>query len=114
MKKKIALVLSSGGARGLAHIGAIEALESRGYEISSIAGCSMGALIGGMYAAGKLPEVKQWMFKLDRRKVLSLGDFSLSLNHLVKGNRVMDALKEVVPDVNIEDLPIPYTAVATD
>ena len=114
MKKKIALALSSGGARGLAHIGAIESLESRGYEISSIAGCSMGALIGGMYAAGKLPEVKQWMFKLDRRKVLSLVDFSLSLNHLVKGNRVMDALKEVVPDVNIEDLPIPYTAVATD
>ena len=74
----------------------------------------MGALIGGMYAAGKLPEVKQWMFELDRRKVLSLVDFSLSLNHLVKGNRVMDALKEVVPDVNIEDLPIPYTAVATD
>lgn len=114
MKKKIALVLSGGGARGLAHIGAIETLESHRYEITSIAGCSMGALIGGMYAAGKLPEVKDWVLALDRRKVLSLVDFSLSLTHLVKGDRVMEALKEIVPDVNIEDLPIPYTAVATD
>lgn len=114
MKKKTALVLSGGGARGLAHIGAIETLESHGYEITSIAGCSMGALIGGMYAAGKLPEVKDWVLALDRRKVLSLVDFSLSLTHLVKGDRVMEALKEIVPDVNIEDLPIPYTAVATD
>ena len=114
MKKKIALVLSGGGARGLAHIGAIDTLESHGYEITSIAGCSMGALIGGMYAAGKLPEVKDWVLALDRRKVLSLVDFSLSLTHLVKGDRVMEALKEIVPDVNIEDLPIPYTAVATD
>ena len=114
MKKKIALALSGGGARGLAHIGAIETLESHGYEITSIAGCSMGALIGGMYAAGKLPEVKDWVLALDRRKVLSLVDFSLSLTHLVKGDRVMEALKEIVPDVNIEDLPIPYTAVATD
>lgn len=114
MKKKIALVLSGGGARGLAHIGAIETLESHGYEITSISGCSMGALIGGMYAAGKLPEVKDWVLALDRRKVLSLVDFSLSLTHLVKGDRVMEALKEIVPDVNIEDLPIPYTAVATD
>ncbi|MFC2701198.1 patatin-like phospholipase family protein [Segatella oris] len=114
MKKKIALVLSGGGARGLAHIGAIETLESHGYEITSIAGCSMGALIGGMYAAGKLPEVKDWVLALDRRKVLFLVDFSLSLTHLVKGDRVMEALKEIVPDVNIEDLPIPYTAVATD
>ena len=108
------MVLSGGGARGLAHIGAIETLESHGYEITSIAGCSMGALIGGMYAAGKLPEVKDWVLALDRRKVLSLVDFSLSLTHLVKGDRVMEALKEIVPDVNIEDLPIPYTAVATD
>ena len=114
MKKKIALVLSGGGARGLAHIGAIETLESHGYEITSIAGCSMGALIGGMYAAGKLPDVKDWVLALDRRKVLSLVDFSLSLTHLVKGDRVMEALKEIVPDVNIENLPIPYTAVATD
>ena len=112
--KSVALVLSGGGARGLAHIGAIESLERHGYEITSVAGCSMGALIGGMFAAGKLPEVKDWMFALDRRKILSLVDFSFSLTHLVKGVKVIDALKEIVPDVNIEDLPIPYTAVATD
>lgn len=114
MKKNVALVLSSGGARGLAHIGAIEELERRGYCITSIAGCSMGALIGAMYAAGKLAEVKEWMVHLDKKKILSLVDFSFSLNHLVKGEKVMDALKEIVPDVNIEDLPIPYAAVATD
>lgn len=114
MKKNIALVLSSGGARGLAHIGAIEELERRGFNITSIAGCSMGALIGGMYAAGKLSEVKDWMIELDKKKILSLVDFSFSLSHLVKGARVMDALKEIVPDVPIENLPIPYTAVATD
>lgn len=114
MKKNVALVLSSGGARGLAHIGAIEELERRGYCITSIAGCSMGALIGAMYAAGKLAEVKEWMVQLDKKKILSLVDFSFSLNHLVKGEKVMDALKEIVPDVNIEDLPIPYAAVATD
>lgn len=114
MKKNVALVLSSGGARGLAHIGAIEELERRGYCITSIAGCSMGALIGAMYAAGKLAEVKEWMVQLDKKKILSLVDFSFSLNHLVKGEKVMDALKEIVPDVNIEDLPIPYVAVATD
>lgn len=114
MKKNVALVLSSGGARGLAHIGAIEELERRGYCITSIAGCSMGALIGAMYAAGKLAEVKEWMVQLDKKKILSLVDFSFSLNHLVKGEKVMDALKEIVPDVNIDDLPIPYAAVATD
>lgn len=112
--KNVALVLSSGGDRGLAHIGAIEELERRGYSIRSIAGCSMGALVGGMYAAGRLAEFKEWMQTVDRRKMLSLIDLSLSIDHLVKGERVIDALKEVVPDVNIEDLPIEYQAVATD
>lgn len=112
--RNVSLVLSSGGARGLAHIGAIEELESQGYRIRSIAGCSMGALVGGMYAAGCLAEFKEWMQTIDKRKMLSLIDLSLSINHLVKGERVIDALKEIVPDVNIEDLPIEYQAVATD
>ena len=114
MKKDVALVLSSGGARGLAHIGAIEELEANGYHISSIAGCSMGALIGGVYAAGKLNEFREWMKTIDRKKMLELTDFSLSLNHLVKGKRIIEAIMEFVPDVAIEDLPIPYCAVATD
>ena len=112
--KNVALALSSGGARGLAHIGAIEELEAQGYQISSIAGCSMRALIGGVYAAGKLNEFREWMKTIDRKKMLGLIDFSLSLNHIVKGTRIIEAIMEFVPDVNIEDLPIPYCAVATD
>ena len=114
MTKNVALALSSGGARGLAHIGAIEELEAQGYHISSVAGCSMGALIGGVYAAGKLNEFREWMKTIDRKKMLALIDFSLSLNHFVKGTRIIEAIMEFVPDVNIEDLPIPYCAVATD
>ncbi len=113
-KKNVALALSSGGARGLAHIGAIEELEAQGYHISSIAGCSMGALIGGVYAAGKLNEFREWMKTIDRKKMLGLIDFSLSLNHIVKGTRIIEAIMEFVPDVNIEDLPITYCVVATD
>lgn len=114
VKKDVALVLSSGGAKGLAHIGAIEELEAHGYRISSIAGCSMGALIGGVYAAGKLNEFREWMRTIDRKKMLELTDFSLSLNHLAKGTRIIEAIMEFVPDIDIEDLPIPYCAVATD
>lgn len=112
--KDIALVLSSGGARGLAHIGAIEELESHGYHISSIAGCSMGALIGGVYAAGKLKEFREWMKTIDRKKMIELTDFSFSINHLAKGTRIIEAIMEFVPDIAIEDLPVPYCAVATD
>ena len=114
MAKDVALVLSSGGARGLAHIGAIEELEAQGYRITSIAGCSMGALIGGVYAAGKLEEFRSWMKTVDRKKMLELTDFSISLNHIVKGTRIIEAIMEFVPDMPIENLPIPYCAVATD
>lgn len=112
--KDVALVLSSGGARGLAHIGAIEELESHGYHISSIAGCSMGALIGGVYAAGKLKEFREWMKTIDRKKMIELTDFSFSINHLAKGTRIIETIMELVPDMAIEDLPVPYCAVATD
>ena len=114
MTKDVALVLSSGGARGLAHIGAIEELEAQGYRITSIAGCSMGALVGGVYAAGKLKDFREWMKTIDRKKMLELTDFSLSLNHIVKGTRIIEAIMEFVPDMPIENMPIPYCAVATD
>ena len=114
MKKDVALVLSSGGPRGWAYIGAIEELVSRGYNITSVAGTSIGSLIGGIYAAGRLDEVKEWLFRLDAWKVFHLMDISLSKNHLVKGDKVIEALKEIVPDINIEDLSIPYRAVAAD
>lgn len=114
MKKDVALALSSGGARGLAHIGAIEELEEQGYCISAVSGCSMGALVGGVYAAGKLKEFREWMKTIDRKKMLELTDFSFSLSHLVKGTRIIEAIMEFVPDMPIEDLPIPFCCVATD
>ena len=114
MKKDIALVLSSGGPRGLAYIGAIEEILSRGYGIHSVAGTSMGSLIGGVYAAGRLEEFKEWITTLDGWSVFSLMDLSLSKNHFVKGDKIISAIKEIVPDVEIESLPIPYCALATD
>lgn len=113
-KKKVALVLASGGAKGFAHIGAIEALEEAGYEITSIAGTSIGALIGGIYAAGGLDKVKEWMYDLTRKKVFSLADFTLSTHALLKGEKLISALQNLVPDCQIEDLPIPFCACATD
>lgn len=114
MTKDVALVLSSGGPRGFAYIGAIDELERRGYNITSVTGCSIGSLVGGVYAAGGLEEFKKWLFGLDNSKLVSLLDISISKSYLVKGDKVISAIKEVVPDVNIEDLRIPYRAVATD
>ena len=88
-KKDVALVLSSGGARGLAHIGAIEELEARGYHIKSIAGTSMGALVAGMYATGHLKEFREWMKTIDKQRIRELTDYSPSLDHLVRGNKVI-------------------------
>ena len=112
--KNVALALASGGPRGFAYIGAIEELQKRGYTITSVSGASAGALVGGIFAAGGLPQFKEWLGALDPVKVVSLVDVSISLNSFVKGEKVMNAIKEVVPEVNIEDLPIPFTAVATD
>lgn len=113
-KRNVALVLSSGGARGYAHIGAIQALEEHQFQITSVAGTSMGALVGGMYCAGRLDAVKERMCSLTRREVLTLIDWSLGKNHLMKGDKVIEVLKEMVPDVRIEDLPIPFRAVAAE
>ena len=114
MGKNVALVLSSGGPRGFAYIGAIEELLSRGYNITSISGCSVGSLIGGVYAAGGLEDFKKWLYSLDNLKMLRLLDFSISKSYLMKGARLMEKFKEVVPEVRIEDMPIPYVAVAAD
>lgn len=114
IRKDIALVLSSGGPRGFAYIGAIEELERRGYRITSIAGTSIGSLIGGIYAAGKLNELKQWLYNLDGWKVFSLMDLSIGKNHLMKGDKLIKTIQSIVPEVDIEDLRIPFKAVATD
>lgn len=113
-KKRVALALSSGGPRGFAYIGALEVLQERGYEVAAVAGTSIGALVGGVYAAGRLAEFKEWLLSLDTWKVFSLMDFSLSMSHIVKGDKIIEAIKEIVPDVNIEDMPMPFSAVATN
>lgn len=113
-KKDIALVLSGGGARGLAHIGVIEELLERGYNITSIAGTSMGSVVGGVYALGKMQDYRDWMYTLDRIDVFRLLDFTFSNSGLIKGKRVFEKMKEFIPDHNIEDLQIPFAAVAVD
>ncbi|KMN12877.1 patatin-like phospholipase family protein [Pseudomonas weihenstephanensis] len=113
MKKRIALVLGSGGARGYAHIGVIEELERRGYDIACIAGCSMGAVVGGIYAAGKLDLYRDWIQSLDYLDVLRLVDVSFRLG-AIRGEKVFGQIRNIVGEINIEDLRIPYTAVATD
>lgn len=113
-KKTVSLVLSSGGARGMAHIGVIEALEESGYEIVSIAGCSSGALVGGMYASGNLPKFKDWICNLDRIDVFSLMDFTISSKGFIKGVKVFGALQKIIEDCQIEDLNIPFVCTAVE
>jgi NTE family protein len=110
----ISLALGAGGARGLAHIGVIQVLEQHGYAIRAIAGSSMGAVVGGIYAAGKLDAYLDWVVALERFDVLRLIDWTLSGAGLIKGERVIGALRDLVGDITIEQLPIAFTAVATD
>ena len=113
-KKRVSLVLGSGGARGYAHIGVIEELEQRGYEIVSISGASMGALIGAFYACGKLQEYKEWVLGLDVIELSTLLDFSFDSTGLIKGKKLFEKLSEFIGKRDIESLPIPLTIVATD
>ena len=110
----VALVLGSGGARGYAHIGVIEVLLERGYEIIAIAGCSMGAVIGGVYAAGKLQAYKDWVTGLGQFDVLKLLDISFSAPGAIRGEKVFSIVHDLIGDVRIEELPLAFTAVATD
>ncbi len=112
--KTLSLILGSGGARGLAHIGVIRWLEENDYTIRSIAGCSIGALIGGIYAAGKLDEYEQWVRAIRKVDIITLLDLSWGRSGLVKGDKIINALIDLVGDQLIEDLPIQYTAVAAD
>lgn len=114
MNQKVSLVLSGGGARGFAHIGVIEELQKNGFDIVSVTGTSMGAVVGGMLALGKLEEFKEWTLSLDKLKVFNLMDFTFSAQGIVKGDRVLNALKEFIPDENIEHLKMWYAAVAVD
>ena len=110
----ISLVLGSGGARGLTHIGIIRWLEDNGYRIDSISGSSIGALVGGIYAMGKLDEFVNWVSAINHSEMFDLLDFTLRSAGIVKGERIIETLRNLTGEKNIEDLPIPFTAVASD
>lgn len=112
---KIALALSSGGAKGYAHIGVIKAIEETGAKITSVAGTSMGALIGGLYAAGKLDAAYSWLKTIDATEMFILADFGkFGINGLTDGEKIIEKLHQFIGDVLIDDLPIPFCAIATD
>jgi NTE family protein len=110
----VSLVLGSGGARGLAHIGVIQWLTENGYSIRSISGSSIGALVGGIYATRKLEVYAEWVLALERMHVLRLLDPTIGRSGLFKGERVISVLRELIGDCDIEELPVSFTAVATD
>ena len=110
----MALALGSGGARGYAHVGVINELRERGHEIVGVAGSSMGALVGGLYAAGKLDEYATWASSLTQRAVLRLLDPSIAAAGVLRAEKILEAVREILGDVTIEELPIPFTSVATD
>jgi NTE family protein len=110
----VALALGSGGARGYAHIGVIEALRARGYDIVGVAGSSMGALVGALHAAGRLDEFADWAKSLTQRTILRLLDPSISAAGVMRAEKILDAVRDILGPISIEQLPIPYTAVATD
>ncbi len=114
MKKDIALVLSSGGAKGFAHVGVIQALERHGFNITSVAGTSMGSLVGGLYATGEMDNFLNFIDSLDVLEMIKLTDITVSNKGLLKGDKVIEKMEEMIPDRNIEDLNIPYCAIATD
>ena len=112
--KTISLVLGSGGARGLAHVGVIRWLEEHGHEIRSVSGCSIGSLIGGAYATGKLNAIVDWMESFTKKEIYSMLDLSFTWDSLVKGDKIMAAIQNKIGTDLIEDLPIRFTAVAAD
>lgn len=111
---RVALALGSGGARGYAHIGVIDELKSRGHVITAVAGTSMGSVVGGCEAAGVLGAFDDWVRGLTQRGVWRLLDPSFGGPGAIRAQRVIDRVAELLPETRIEDLGIPYTAVATD
>lgn len=113
-RKSVALSLGGGGARGYAHIGAIREIEARGYEITAVAGTSMGAVVGALFAAGKLAEFEKWARKLTAIDVLGLMDFSVGKAGAIRAERILGVVDEMLDAIQIENLSIPFTAIATD
>jgi len=111
---RVALVLGSGGARGYAHIGAIAEIEARGHEVVAVAGSSMGALVGGLYAADALDDYADWARGLTQSQMLRLLDPKWSAGGAIAAERIFAKVGELLGERLIEDLRVPFTAVATD
>jgi NTE family protein len=113
-RPRVAVALGGGGARGYAHIGILQVLEERGYDIVSIAGSSMGALVGGLYAADGLDAFSAWVRSLTHRDVLRLYDLSPRAPGAIRAEKIFARVSDILGDARIEDLPLEFTAVATD
>ena len=114
-RKKIGLALSGGAARGLSHIGVLEVLEREGIPIDMIAGSSMGALVGAIYALGKdVSQIKELAIELGSRRFALLADPALPKTGLIKGRKIEDTLRSIFGDIEFGDLRIPFACVATD
>jgi NTE family protein len=112
--KRVALALGSGGARGYAHIGVIDELQERGYDIVGVAGSSMGALVGGLHAAGALDEFADWAKALSQSAVLRLLDPAWRGAGFFRAEKILDVVRDLLGEAMIEKLPIAFTAVTTD
>jgi NTE family protein len=114
MARNVALVLSSGGARGIAHIGVIKELIKSGFTITSVAGTSMGSVIGGLLAQGTLDQYSEWLLAFTKMDMIKFLDLTTGSGGLIKGEKIMKVLSDFIGDVNIEDLSIPFACVAAD
>lgn len=113
-RPRLGIALGAGAARGWAHIGVLRALVENGIHPDVVCGTSSGALVGGIYAAGKLSELEQWVRALTRRDLFVLTDFTIARGGAVGGRRLMELYRERIGDPDIEELPTRFAAVATD
>lgn len=113
-RRRIGLALGSGMARGWAHIGVIRALKRQGFNFDIIAGCSIGSLVGGMYLSNKLDTLEAWALSLNKMKIVRFLDLKVRSGGLIGGERLLNEIKKHVGAVQIQDLPVPYVAIATD
>ncbi len=114
MDKNISLILSGGGARGIAHIGVIKYLEQNGYVIKEIGGTSMGSIVGAIYSSGKLNQFENFLKQLDAKRIIKLLDFSITRPGLITGKKIIEKIGEFLSEQNVENLKIPYFCIATD
>ena len=114
MQKKIGLALGSGSARGWAHIGAIRALNDAGVQLNYVAGTSIGALVGAVYASGNIDSLEEVVLKLDWKQIVHFFDVVFPKSGLIDGNKVADFIRTHVEEINIEELPLPFSAISTN